>query len=315
MSNSPCNLSRMRITKDNFLFPNVLSWLLILLSYGLMSKDSTLFSIIFLVDIWLLSHPHALVTFFKKQTYQKFSLKSLGLIFGVTVVALTLVAKEKGQVGLYFIYFFWQWFHYFRQNYGISFHLLESQSKTVRRVEYAFNHVMPLLAILVLFSKGPLDFLGHYIPFFDFQAGRMAFQTTFLGLFLLWLGWSLFQLFKTERGGHFAYFVNTFSSFALYYFSYIFAEHFIYGWLGLTIFHNVQYLYFTFKDKNFHWSFLNKARGPSFYGVLTLFSVAVYGLIFLGTDLISSPFLPMALIAVFSLNILHYVVDSFIWRS
>ena len=303
----------MKVNLQNYFWPNIVSWILILFSYVLISKDSSIFEIVFLVDIWLLSHPHALITFFKKRTYQTFSIKSLITIFVITMIVLSLVAREKGQVGLYFIYFFWQWFHYFRQNYGISFKLLKSSNDLIRRFEYLFNHIMPLLAILILFSKGPLDFLGHYIPFFNLQSFQQIFEWGFLVLIFLW-GF-LNSMYLVKNKNHLPYFVNTASTFVLYYFAYVFAQHFIYGWLGLTIYHNVQYLFFTYQDRSFELPFFNKSKAIGFYSVLTLFSVVVYGLIFFGTDLISSRFIPLALITVFSLNILHYVVDSWIWKK
>jgi hypothetical protein len=291
----------------------ILSWVLILLSFGLLKNDSSIFSIIFLIDIWLLSHPHALITFFKTKTYLKFNKKMLITIFLITISCLSIVAYEKGSVGLYFIYFFWQWFHYFRQNYGISFSQLPKISPARSKFEYGMSHLMPLLAMLTLFSKGPLDFLGHYIHFFEMDSLNTTLHFLFILSGVVWLSVNIPFLLKNKNVKE--YFISTGSSFLLYYFAYIYVDQFIYGWLGLTIYHNIQYLFFIFKDRDFIVEIFNKSRGVVFYFTITVVSMAFYGVVFLGTDLISLRFIPFALVTVFSLNIVHYIVDSFIWKS
>ena len=74
-------------------------------------------------DIWLLAYPHVIATF----TRLSFDTESFHnhrfLILGLPPILLATTFSTAYVVGpwlLFSIYFYWQWFHYTRQSYGLE---------------------------------------------------------------------------------------------------------------------------------------------------------------------------------------------------
>jgi hypothetical protein len=171
---------------------------------------------------------------------------------------------------------------------------------------------MPIVALLALFAKGPLGLLGYYIWFFDLPLFPNMMHALYGCLFFIWLFVRLsnqtMDTLKTSSFWH------CFSTFILYYVVYIATETFVVAWIGMTFFHNAQYLFYNWRKRDFI-IFQQKSSNPLFfYFILLIISASIYGAAGGLAVLFSTPFLPTGLISVFAINILHYVCDSFIWR-
>ena len=172
---------------------------------------------------------------------------------------------------------------------------------------------MPTIALFALASKGPLGFLNYYITFPKLPFSFDFIKTVYLAIFFSWL---LIQLYYLKRQSfNFHSFINSLSAYTLYYWVYIYNDQFILGWLGMTFYHNAQYLLFNWSKKEFINNFFDKKGLLIFYIAMTIVSIVVYGSIRSLGGALNSPFLPIVLIMVLSLNMLHYVCDATIWRK
>ena len=291
------------------LLPVVLTWILVLTAVGLVKFDTTLFAIIFFIDVWFFSQPHVVSTFFKQTTYERFTKKSLFFWFVFLILALYIIYQFQGIVVIFSIYFFWQWFHYFRQNYGIAL----AQKSHHRKLETFFLHLMPIVALLALASKGPLGFLNYYISFPVMPFSFDFIRTVYFIIFFFWLILQLYSYKKNVFNFHNC--INSLSAYVLYYWVYIYNDQFILGWLGMTFYHNTQYLLFNWSKKDFINNFFDKKGLIFFYMAMILVSIVVYGSIRSIGATLNSPFMPLVLILVLSLNMLHYVCDAIIWKN
>ena len=287
----------------------VLTWILVLTTVAIVKFDTKFFAIVFFIDVWLFSQPHVISTFFKKATYERFSKKSLILWFVILLLTLYFILHYKGIVIIFSIYFFWQWFHYFRQNYGIAL----AEKNHHRKIETIFLHLMPITALIALASKGPLGFLNYYISFPVIPFSFEFVKSFYLAIFLCWLLFQAYCFKKQTFSFHNC--INSLSAYLLYYWVYIYNDQFILGWLGMTFYHNAQYLLFNWSKKEFINTFFDKKGLLVFYIAMTIVSIVVYGSIRSLGAALSSPFIPIVLIMILSLNMLHYVCDATIWRK
>jgi hypothetical protein len=290
-------------------FSVLLIWTIVLVTASLIKYDANLFSAIFFVDVWLFSQPHVISTFFKEATFERFSKIQLALILVAILCLLFITYHFLGIAFLFTFYFYWQWFHYFRQNFGIA--LVER--KSFRKTETFFLHWMPTVALLALVSKGPLAFLNYYISFPTIPFSFDLLKIVYLSSLCIWL---LFQTYCYKKNSFdFHSFINSLSAYALYYWVYIYNDQFILGWLGMTFYHNAQYLIFNWKRKGFIGAYFEKNNLLFFYIVMIVASAGIYGSIKGLGFFLNSPFAPIGLMLIFSLNMLHYVCDTVIWKG
>jgi hypothetical protein len=298
-------------------FPNVdkkwvlllAPWPILLSSYILAQKSYANFSFILLVDIWLLSHPHALSTYLKKDFFKKYSYIHLLLTLLFFAGLYWSIYNLSGNVTIFQIYFYIQWFHYIRQNYGVATQYRKSNSSHL--IDKFVFHGLPLLSLSYLFKDGAIQFFGYFIsPLWSLESIALVAKPLYLTMSLLWLchkGWEV--LMKRES---LFYTLYSFSIFTLYYFIYIYAENFFFAWLALTIFHNMQYLIFNWSSEK------EKTQIPnfmSFYFLSLVISLVIYGCIELGEKFFFSYTLPLALIGTFTVNSSHYFFDTLIWKQ
>ena len=118
----------------------IIPWALIFICLLLLKRSAELFTIIFLLDVWLLSHPHAISTFTKKRVRKNISF--FKIIMAVFFIGITLatVSVKLSFVVVFNIYFFLQWFHYARQNYGIT--IKQKKSNLNRKVSFFIQYLL-----------------------------------------------------------------------------------------------------------------------------------------------------------------------------
>lgn len=271
----------------NFILP----WCGVGLVYFFNKFFPTSFNTLFLINIWLFSLPHTFSTFSRsdrRSTKQIALTAALILIFLISVLT---VSNVSGIVFLYSVYFFWQQFHYGKQNFGLASWQRAERPKFLDKMFYLSIVALSLVGLL---SDGPQSFFGYalYSPFTQ-TISKVAIFSSMLALNLLYIFFRPKQL------------VHALSHTLIFSFAYLFCEHFALGWLLMNVFHNLQYLKFmkSYEEK------LSFLRVPV---VLTLMLYILQfhvlnGLIFLS--------LPLGLSLMLALNFTHYTLDGLIWKK
>lgn len=287
-----------------------LPWLILLPAVAIAKFSPQYFLYVFLFDIWLLSHPHAVATFFKQGTFKKLSPIVLCLVIAFFFVLLGFIAYKFGHVALFNVYFFTQWFHYMRQNYGITIKHYHERKSFHYQLQRVLLHLVPILALLNLNSKGPAVFFGYYVFFPTFPASLNIYIQTLFALIILVF---IFKSYLDYKNKNFSinYFLYFLSNYILYAWAYFYQDNFIYGWLGLTFYHNIQYLIFTWK---FNSNYQSNQAFYQFYAIATTLSLLVFGLIEYNGGLVYSA-VSIAFVATLTVNFTHYLYDSIIWRK
>ncbi|SMP51831.1 hypothetical protein SAMN06265222_103358 [Neorhodopirellula lusitana] len=311
-----------------------------ILSGYLVHVEPGLFTPVLFLDLWLLGYHHVISTFTKlagtRQDRQEnqFLLYRLPLIVIAAVVGCYLVS---GIWSIVTIYFFWQWYHYTRQAYGISaFYQRKTGVKQPvlrSRLDHAAVWAIPVWGLVHRCTEGWETFIYQpvWLPALPAVASTVAMFAA-IAVVSVWLALRVDDLAM----GRFSYapFMFLVSHHLVFYIAYVLTPDMTTGWLVANVWHNAQYILFV-------WLFnQNRFRGPekealsplmfwlcqrSPYRTLMYFLVCigittvVYGMLDQGTQLIAADNLTMLLgikVVLFqSINFHHYVVDSYIWKA
>lgn len=290
--------------------------------------DPRLLVPVLLADLWLLGYHHVISTF----TRLCFDAASLNryrfLVFALPpIVAAGCMAAVLAASDLWIlvsVYFYWQWFHYTRQSWGIAqaYRRKAGDAPPPSLFDSLVFYAIPVAGVLVRSAQSPDTFLMlpvRMIPVPQPLAEALALVA--LALVAVWWAWALLQV----RGGRLSapYLIYLVSHHAIFAAAYLLIRDLTVGWLVINIWHNGQYVLFV-------WLFNNRrfAAGPSrharllswlsqngrvfwYLGFCLVLSTAVYGLL--------GNLLPLVMVMpVFILyqviNFHHYVVDAVIWR-
>lgn len=311
----------------------IFPFLCFLLIWGILNTFPQAFYGIFFFDIWFLSHPHAISTFFQPKARSHFKILPF-FLFSIFLAGLWLVERHWGFSTIFNIYFYWQWFHYIRQNYGIAASALAPAKSGEKRSVWSLFYIlhgMPIIALLIFILKGPHNFMGYYLWDFGIRNYFLLNLEQISGTL-----WSVGYVVAIFFLGHFLHKRETikgknalivYLSLILYYLVYVWSEQFIYAWLAMTFYHNIQYLFFNYEKvelkkevslKKISLSFQMRT-GIFFYLAALFISTLIYGIaVGLPTLLTKVPFtlyFPSSVILIFSLNMVHYTYDTFIWKG
>ncbi|WP_145365605.1 hypothetical protein [Stratiformator vulcanicus] len=293
-----------------------------------------LFSQVLFLDIWLLGFHHVISTFTRLAFDAKSARENWFLVF---VLPWVILAGSGGMIyffGLWSIaslYFYWQWFHYTRQSYGI-FRAFERKSGSMglleSRVTSAALYLVPLFGIAWRSYENPGRFLGMQL----FCIPITLPVLTIIGLaavtFLGW--WAILEARAWRQGNPRPILVMyLLSHFAVFYIGYYAITSIDTGWLVLNVWHNAQYIMFVwwFNQNRFksgidpQHRFLSWLSQPrwlnivSYFAVCLAISTAFYAVIggVLRVDFFTA--IPVAAVVIYqSINFHHYVVDGIIWK-
>ena len=210
----------------------------------------SLFVPILIFDLWFLGYHHVIATY----TRLCFDRKSFAEHWPLMVVFLPAVAigtlAVAYFVGLWVIvsiYFYWQWFHYTRQSWGISRAYRGKERSALYEdgwLDQAIFYSLPILGILYRSHQDPGLFIGLDLKVIPVPAMVVnvaaAVTVALIGL------WVLRRLQAWREGRlaavHTLYMLTHFTIFLV---AYLLIDDVTYGWLTINIWHNAQYILFV----------------------------------------------------------------------
>lgn len=290
-----------------------------------------LFIPILLVDLWLLGYHHVISTY-TRICFDKKSLKENGiLLWGLlpaVIIGTLAVAWYVGVWVIVSIYFYWQWFHYARQSWGISKAYRGRDRDALYEdgaLDQAIFYAVPVLGILYRSNQDPGKFIGldlKVIPVADWVVTAVAAITVCLVAY-----WGIRRLQAARAGrlnaAHTLYMVTHFFVFTM---GYLVIEDISLGWLFINIWHNAQYILFVwmYNTKRFkngidpEARFLSYISQPNRLWLYLLVSVTItgvlYGFLLSAIEALFLQTVSVTIVLYQIVNFHHYVVDSRIWK-
>jgi hypothetical protein len=306
-----------------------------LLSGAVVVARPALFGLVLFLDLWLLGYHHVVSTYtrlcFDRDSFV--SHRFLLVWLPPMVLAATVgLAVGIGPWTLATIYFYWQWFHYTRQSWGISQGYRRKAGGLVtegQRLSQLTFYLLPLWGILHRSHQAPAAFLGLELKTLPVPGLLVDVVGAAALLTLAW--WLAGRLAAWWRGQlPLAHTLFMLSHFAIFYVGYILIDPVDHGWLVLNVWHNAQYVAFVwlFNTNRFKNGVDPKARFLSmisqpdrkalYFATCFAISTLLYVAIWLSIDTVKGHFetllLPLALIVYQTINFHHYIVDALIWK-
>lgn len=282
------------------------------------------------IDIWLFANPHLVATYtrigagvgqVRRHWFLVFCLPAL-VLAGVTAIAL---AYEVA--GLFTLYFVAQTYHVTRQSFGIARAYGRAGATRIEtdRLTQALIYLFPAWGLLARCAQGPAAFLDYPI---QLPAVSVAVADA-VGLIAIVCAavWLLRQGRAARKSGlnwRHDGFVASHVCVSLV--AYRWVDDITLGWLVLNIWHNVQYLLFVWVQNlrreqlavggvRTSSDVATLCQGAARYGSLCLLVGAA---LYLAADWLGAQWLwlglPTVLLAHFTLNFHHYLVDGVIWK-
>ncbi|HEY7385382.1 MAG TPA: hypothetical protein VH743_17110 [Beijerinckiaceae bacterium] len=290
-----------------------------------------LFVPVLILDLWFLGYHHVISTYTRLCFDRKSFESSRFLVFGLLPLvagATLLVAAVVGLWAIVSVYFYWQWFHYTRQSWGISRAYRGKDREALYEdgwLDQAIFYALPVLGILVRSHQDPGTFIGlelKVVPVPAWLVSAWAVATCLL--LTVWLvrrmqAWRLNRLSPV----HTLYMLSHFAIFAI---SYLVIADVTYGWLVINIWHNGQYILFVwlFNTRRFkdgvdpEARFLSYISQPHRLWLYVLTCIGITGVVYwavLGTlNALFFAGLSATIVLYQIVNFHHYVVDSLIWK-
>jgi hypothetical protein len=283
------------------------------------------------LDLWLLGYHHVISTF-TRLCFDRASLRQHWfLVFGLPPLVLAAVVSLVLGVGTWLvvtIYFYWQWFHYARQSYGISRAYRHAAGGRLPESEWLSAAVIYLPAtwgILSRSAQNASSFLS--LPLYRIPVPGLLVDIAAVASIAVIGAWLWMRLAAARRTAlPVAHTLYVLSHVGIFYVGYIAIEDVTIGWLVANIWHNAQYILFVwlFNNRRFEdrrqpqaWllSLISQRRNIFLYvGVCLVISSLVYSVIVSALPYIQLPALAAAAIVYQTINFHHYIVDAVIWR-
>ena len=301
---------------------------LALLSGLVVVQNPKLFPLILFIDIWLLGYHHVISTFTRLAFDGQSRREHAFLLYGLPPLVLAGVLLMAGTLGFWSLatlYFYWQWFHYSRQSWGVAQAYRRKAGGIPgepERLAKAAFYMVPLWGILSRSHQNPETFLGlelRVVPIASIVVD--VFGVIAVALLIWWIAQRI-VLWRQGRlpVAHTAFMI---SHFVIFYVGYIAIESVDYGWLVLNVWHNAQYIAFVWLFNTNRYkngvekgarliSWLSQPHRALIYGG---FCFGLSTVIYLAIEHTSSllPLLPIIVIYQ-TINFHHYIVDGLIWK-
>lgn len=291
----------------------------------------SLFYVILVIDLWFLGYHHVIATFtrlcFDKQSFRE----NRFLVLGVTPIVAAATLLLAWQIGIWVVvsvYFYWQWWHYTRQSWGISRVYRSKDPEALYEdgwLDKAIFYALPVYGILLRSSEAHPTFIGmelRSLPVPEALAtssGYVAF-----GLLTLWLVRRSMAAIQGRLA--FVHTLYMLSHFVIFTVAYVTTRDITLGWLMINIWHNAQYILFVwmYNTKRFKNGvdpdarFLSYISQPGRIWLYLLTCIAITGVVYWGVlrtiDWLFFSGLAATLVLYQIVNFHHYIVDSLIWK-
>jgi hypothetical protein len=302
---------------------------------ALCNNQPALFVTVLFFDLWLLGYHHVISTY-TRIAFDWTSARANGfLVFILPILVLTgTVALYKffGSWIIVTVYYYWQWFHYTRQSYGVSRYYLgragNPSSPLYRPIHTMALYAIPVTGILYRSWQDQKSFLSMElwnipVPF------EMVAIAAMLSIALI--SYQLFSWWKLYQAGelHGSYVIYMLSHHLIFLTGYMLIDNISIGWLAINMWHNMQYILFVWMQNN------NKYRngidpahqfiswmsqdGRIRMFLYMLICVAITYFIYqvlmaIGIIVYAKTAISISIITFMTLNFHHYIVDSIIWK-
>lgn len=250
-------------------------------------------SYLFMANVWLLSYPHTVATYQRSYFSIKKNRLFVSFVFFFFFAINTVLYRTYDLVMLMNGYFYLQFIHYFRQNYGIS----KIYSKNWKMFDSWLFHLVNLAGLLALW-KEKIVFFGYGLDGFKLFQGQENIFYILLAIYGLRI---FYGILNKEKYSPMLYIHLVLLSLTV-----AVPGYFMLGWLGLHLFHNIQYLMMNWqlnKRVPFLWSYLKAL----------LLVVVLYRTSY-RIDKAITYFIPFSFIVILSVNYGHYFFDTYLWK-
>lgn len=293
--------------------------------------EPSLFYPILVIDLWFLGYHHVIATFtrlcFDRKSFEDNRFLVVGLL--PIVAAVTLFAAW--QVGIWLIvtiYFYWQWWHYARQSWGISRIYRGKDPNALYengKLDEAIFYSIPVFGILMRSSENQPKFIGMDLLSFPVPPEMATFSGYIAAaLMALWVARRLYAAWQGRLAVvHTMYLTTHFLIFAL---AYVIVADITLGWLMINIWHNAQYILFVwmYNTKRFNKGidpeakFLSYISQPNRLWLYIVTCILITGVVYWGVfrmiDWLFFAGLSATIVLYQIVNFHHYIVDSVIWK-
>ncbi|MEX0345722.1 MAG: hypothetical protein AB3N20_12425 [Rhizobiaceae bacterium] len=290
-----------------------------------------LFIPILIFDLWFLGYHHVISTY----TRLCFDRKSFSEHWSLLVVLLPLITIGTLAVAFTFglwvivsIYFYWQWFHYTRQSWGISRAYRGKERSAFYEdgwLDQMIFYALPVLGILYRSYQDPGLFIGMELKVVPVSLPVVqAVTAATVVLLAYWVyrriqAWRLGQLAAVHT-------IYMLTHFAIFMAGYLLITDITYGWLAINIWHNAQYILFVwmFNTRRFkdgidpEAKFLSYISQPGKLWLYLATCIAITGVLYWGVlrtiDWLFFAGISATIVLYQIVNFHHYIVDSRIWK-
>lgn len=293
--------------------------------------EPNLFYPILVIDLWFLGYHHVISTFtricFDKESYKEHKFLVVGLL-PIVIIGTLGVVWLFGIWTVVTIYFYWQWWHYTRQSWGISRAYRGKDRNALYEdgwLDQAIFYSIPVLGIVSRSAEQHPTFIGMELWSVPVAPEVAQFSTyAAFGLIAYWL----VARVRAALSGRLArvHTMYMLSHFGIFYLGYLATNDITLGWLMINIWHNAQYILFVwmYNNKRFSDGIDPNARLLSYISqngrmwLYMLTCVAITGVIYWGVlrtlDWLFFAGLSATIVLYQIVNFHHYIVDSKIWK-
>jgi hypothetical protein len=226
------------------------------------------------------------------------------------------------------VYFYWQWFHYTRQSWGIS-QVYRAKSNGLVDEDPRFAQIcfylLPVWGVLHRSWQAPEEFL--FVEMRAIPTPEILVDVVGVLAVTSLVVWAGMRVRAWLRGqlpvAHTLYMISHFTIFGV---GYLLIEDITYGWLVINIWHNAQYVLFVWLFNTNRFSkgvdekakFLSTISQPQNFLRYMACCLAISTTVYLCTSLLAQGHalagLPLIVLIYQAFNFHHYIVDSLIWK-
>ena len=305
---------------------------LALLSATVILIEPALFWPILLVDFWVLGYHHVIATFtrlcFDRASFGERRWMLVHLLPLVAVASIA-VAWTLGLWAIVTIYFYWQWWHYARQSWGVSRAYRRADPDALYEdgwLDRATFYAIPVYGILLRSSQDHTHFIG--LELWTLPVPGVVADVAGYAAAILVAVWAAKRIMARIQGRlatvHTLY---TLSHIVIFSLSYSWIPDITFGFLMINIWHNCQYILFVWLQnrRRFEKGIDPQARflsylcqpGRIWLYMLTCLAItaAVYGGILNAVDWLLMASVSATVVLYQIVNFHHYIVDALIWRT